>query len=177
MSKFLSETAVRNMTERLHFSTTREVTLRNRKPGPKGHGLGIKPVGLWYSIGAEWLDWCVGQEFQLHRLAHVFKVTLDMGRILELNSNAKIRTFYVERGRPIAPGLQMLDFDWRAVGNRYHGIEINPYPWDMRQAFDAGSLMISAWDVASGCVWNMDAVKRFDYLGELELDMEKVEDE
>jgi len=38
------------------------------------------------------------------------------------------------------------------VSKEYDGIEIAPYQWDARLSL----IWYYGWDVASGCIWNLD---------------------
>ena len=47
--------------------------------------------------------------------------------------------------------------DWHAVAQAYAGIEIAPYCWSLR--FEYEFLWYYGWDCASGCVWELSAVR------------------
>ena len=44
---------------------------------------------------------------------------------------------------------------WYCHGDKYDGIEINPYQFEARYQYT----WYYGWDIASGCIWNLSGVK------------------
>ena len=47
--------------------------------------------------------------------------------------------------------------DWAEVASKYDGIIISPYQWSLR--LDMEMMWYYGWDCASGCIWNISAIK------------------
>lgn len=141
-----------------------------QKPGPK-------PKGLWWAVGDAWIDWCRGEGFRIETLRNTFSLDIDDSKILVIGRDMSLDEFdkdfafddpavramntHVENEmkKAMGPDYQHRPMrymiDWPKVAARWSGIEIPVYSWDHR--FDL--MWYYGWDVASGCVWNQDAVR------------------
>lgn len=150
--------------ERIHVTTTMAeplVSTRDRLD------VAAKPTGLWYGMGSSWLDWC-GSEMPSWLGGYLFKVDIKTDRILQLTTPDAILAFTDEYGRTRWRdwGGNVDSIDWPAVAEKYCGIEIAPYQWSLRMLNK--TFWYYGWDVASGVVWDPDAVDlRVEKLGEL----------
>jgi hypothetical protein len=125
-------------------------------------GLDYKPKGLWYGIDWEWHKWCNSEGFDGVGKNN-FSLELDMEKILVIDSPDSLRNFTVRFGAFPQWMMQNGSFrgskdkfiDWEKVAKRYSGIEITPYLYKCRFEF----MFYYGWDVASGCVWNLNAIK------------------
>lgn len=111
-----------------------------------------KPEGFWVSVLGEddWPSWCRAEQYAVDLLAFEHEVTLATdAKILTLETPDAIRTFHG------AYGLGSWSVDWAGVAERYDGIIIAPYQWSLRLN---GPSWYYGWDVASGCIWNLDAI-------------------
>lgn len=116
---------------------------------------GFKPVGLWYSKGTEWIDWCRKHMPEWER-KNVFELDLNDYNVLIIGRDMNQREFEDEYGiaskrfmykdRPIIEYI-----DWAKVSEDYYGIEIDK-PWGPIGHWLRG------WDVSSGCIWNKNAI-------------------
>lgn len=158
------------MTTRIHFAAE----AFELAPCSYIQALEWKPRGLWYSVeGNEdgWSDWCRYNEFCETDLQIAHAVELDVERVVVIDNGASLLAFQREYCRP-HPILAEFDkeyaelvgpdrhgvIDWPLVATRYDGIEIAPYQYAHRM----GSLWYNTWDCASGCIWNIDAIRSFD---------------
>lgn len=140
--------------ERIHFSKQpfRKLLKMRYKQDPHDN---FKPHGFWYSAGDAWLDWCKSEMPQwVGRHAY----TLDIGNanILRLDDVYKIKQFTKEFGRVPYPEAHHVGIDWSNVAEKWDGVEIIPYQWSIR--LDMDTFWYYGWDVASGCVWNLEKV-------------------
>jgi hypothetical protein len=126
----------------------------------RGKGM-FKPIGLWVSvegIGDGWREWCEAEHFALDRLTVETEIILaPKARILRLSSPDDIDAFSEEwRGppRPYLDGSMLID--WPRLAENYQGIIIAPYIWERRLSDDCR--WYYAWDCASGCIWDADAI-------------------
>lgn len=122
-----------------------------------------KPRGLWVTVEGEhdWPTWCRAEEYGIDGLAVAHIVELDSwANILRIATAQELDAFTAEYG---VPWRSMHDFiheiDWAAVAQHFHGILITPYLHERR--YTSGSSWYYTWDVASGCIWNLDAIASF----------------
>lgn len=126
-----------------------------------------KPWGLWISDEDEygWGAWCRESEFG--DLTHATLVTLaDEANVLVITNAEEFLAFEKEFGfthyadMPRWPGRDQHPdaIRWHEVAEKYDGILITPYQWDMRHS----SMWYYTWDCASGCIWHPRAVARIE---------------
>lgn len=118
----------------------------------------FKPGGLWVSVqGADdWKQWCAENDFKIGAMAH--EVTLaPNASILRITSSAGIDalTARYSSGRGRAFSYHMID--WRRLAAEHQGIIIAPYIWSER--LSDTNRWYYAWDCASGCIWDADAIE------------------
>lgn len=131
-----------------------------------------KPHGLWVSddhCEYNWKWWCINENFRRYalRYAHAVEFTND-ANILKITSwlgmeqfNHKYKKCY-DIIQPILQNQQPMELngiDWQKVKDSYDGIIISPYNWDKR--LDRDYMWYYGWDCASGCIWNLEAIKSF----------------
>lgn len=124
-----------------------------------------KPRGLWVSVTGEydWPSWCRSEEFSLDRIEFENTITIAEGaNILRLETVAQILDFHEEFRADMAAGLSGY-IDWGLVTSKYDGIIIAPYQWSLRMS-DIAEWYYS-WDVASGCIWNLNVIEVSETLG------------
>lgn len=143
--------------------TAEPFTLDRTRTYTQGSTPNGKPLGLWLSDDTDlgWAEWCRSEEFHLHGLEHRTQFTIaDDANILHLSTVAEIAAFTDEWGTddPYVPDLRWRRIDWVSVAERYDGILITPYQWEARYEF----MWYSGWDVASGCFWNLDAIRELE---------------
>ena len=110
----------------------------------------MKPNGLWYACGDEWIRFDHG----LQNAKYLYKIELDYSKILRLTQK-DVKAFEKEYGvNKGNPSMKMVVIDWKKVSERYGGIEICPYMPKIREHF-----WYYGWDVASGCIWDKDSIK------------------
>lgn len=124
-----------------------------------------KPRGLWVSDEDDhgWRDWCESEEWNLAGLAYETEFTLAPdANVLIISTDAEFKAFTAEYAAPLFRpdeyvSIRMYGIDWTKVAERYDGIIISPYRWESR--FDIENFWYSGWDVASGCIWNLHAIR------------------
>lgn len=116
-----------------------------------------KPDGFWYGFGDKWIDWAetTGPEYMGE---YVYEVDINGSNILQIKNHSEIIEFTREYGssEQIVPGV-IFFIDWSRIELKYDGIEINPYIGQART--NEKTLWYYTWDIASGCIWNLDKVK------------------
>jgi hypothetical protein len=114
-----------------------------------------KPRGLWYGFGDNWIDW-VETIMPEWMGEYIYRVYIDGSNVLQIKDYSEIKEFYKEyiSRDQLCPGGTYF-VDWNRIATKYDGIEINPYIGEARLKYD----WYHTWDVASGCIWNLDMVK------------------
>lgn len=139
---------------RIHLSKDRIYKLEKRHYTQRPDD---KPYGFWYGFGNEWIDWTIiaGSE---RKGEYVYEVDINGSNILQIKDYSELIGFTKEYGssKQIAPGI-IFSIDWPRIELKYDGIEINPYIGKAR--LNTKNLWYYSWDVASGCIWNLDKVK------------------
>ena len=118
--------------------------------------VGPKPSGLWYGIGDSWIRW-VRSEMEDWEYDNVFKLNINESNILKISNILELKLYDRIYGMDYN-GMRMMD--WVEVAKDYDGIEIAPYINEGRFEYD----WYYGWDVASGCIWNKDAITSIDKL-------------
>jgi len=125
-----------------------------------------KPIGFWITDDSEdcWRTWCISEGFCLDRLAFKHEVDLDESRILILRNAIGIHNFarkyrIIQRWGPANEPEKWVDIciDWAAVAADCAGVIITPYQWGLR--LDESFRWYYGWDCASGCIWDVSAIK------------------
>ncbi len=119
----------------------------------------FKPHGLWVSDKSSeycWEWWCRNEGFRLRDLRYKTLIKLkDNANILILDSIEKIRDFTDEFiDEKFFYKYRNEQLNWQSVAKKYDGVIITPYQWDLRYELS----WYYAWDCASGCIWNADAI-------------------
>jgi len=144
-----------------------------------------KPHGFWISVedypeDQNWYSWCEGEEFRPECLEHRYHVILKKkAKILHLKNAEELEAFslkyasndpedfnkkfpmeYMDNltGYVRKPYIYLID--WQTVMKEYDGIIIAPYQWSCRLMNQTTSWYYG-WDCASGCIWNISAVRSF----------------
>lgn len=139
--------------KRTHI-TKQELNLRSRRQSPNPNH---KPKGLWYAIDNDWKEWCKSEwDSWLDKCDFEYELDIDMTNVLLLDSVDAIITFDATYRKDLVPNILSM-IDWKAVANDYSGIEISPYQWMLR--LDHRISWYYGWDVASGCIWDKNAIK------------------
>lgn len=117
----------------------------------------MKPVGLWYSIDYEWLEWC-RDNFQTHE--NIIKIELDLSNILVIDSIEKLKTLINDYGYFIVAGIKYID--WTKLSKSYSGIEFRNFH---QIKSSLAILDLPTWfyglDCSSGCVWDLKEIKSY----------------
>ena len=114
--------------------------------------ISYKPKGLWFSFGTEWIDF-VEREYTRNNdsLQNVYDIKTNDSTILTLGKENE-EQFLNKYG--IRNKYDNMDVDWSKVATDWDGVEIIINPRELNERW-----LWSTWDVASGCIWNIDGVK------------------
>jgi len=129
-----------------------------------------KPNGLWFSIeGADgWKEWCKSEKYRLDTLRFSYEIVLKPeAKILILKTPEEIYSFtqkYPLKLRGYDADSDTHQLNWNEIKREYQGIIISPYQWECRLALE--SSWYYGWDCSSGCIWDVECIKDFIFLGE-----------
>jgi hypothetical protein len=146
----------------VHYSDTHVKKLYDRYQLQDCHlGFNPKPIGLWLSVDScedNWRSWCESEGFNLHKLTHAYDIELqDNANLLILTNEDELDNFTKEYGIKNDYMPSIYGVNWPAVADKWDGIIITPYIWSRR--LEAHTFWYYGWDCASGCVWNVKAIK------------------
>ena len=155
--------AISDLSEELRFGSKERIHVSKEPIGdlaPIEQTSGsLKPRGLWYGFGDEWIGWLKSEMPEWWDEAqYAYKIFPDMSNILVINTREELDEF-IDRynvGRNI---------DWVKVAEEYGGIEFPTYSKNRFRnlAFSGPDHMKYMWvysmDISSGCIWNPKAIK------------------
>lgn len=113
-----------------------------------------KPKGLWYAIGTEWIDW-VKNEMPHWEGDYLYKIEVNPSKILFIKNKEELLSFSSRYSVINQDSDLMGAIDWKSVAEKYSGIEISPYQFNLKYNIT----WYYTWDVASGCIWKQDGIK------------------
>jgi hypothetical protein len=146
---------------RIHMARS-PVTLDGRSYGQAANSLltpsqldfDLKPRGFWYAFDDSWVSWAK-ENMNWLMGDYLYEVKVHSTNILSLSTYDELVQLTKEYKCSFSCDRIGLFMDWRRFSEKYDGIEINPYIWKARLEF----MWYYGWDVASGCIWNLDKVE------------------
>jgi hypothetical protein len=143
----------------VHYSPRRVDVVQSLEQESIAH---FKPNGLWITIEGEdgWKDWCENNDWSKTSLKFAHDVLLSNdAKILRISSAADIYDltdrYTPAKSRDHPYSMRMIE--WKRVAKDYQGILIVPYIWSER--LSETNRWYYAWDCASGCIWDADAIE------------------
>lgn len=163
MKIIINESQLKVISERLKFGSKERIHVSKNpidglKAAEQTSG-SLKPRGLWYGFGDEWIGWLKSEMPEWWDEAqYAYKIIPDTSTILVINTIEELDQFIdtYNVGRNI---------DWVKVAEEYDGIEFPTYSKNRFRslAFSSTDHMKYMWvysmDIASGCIWNPRAIK------------------
>lgn len=143
-----------------HFTVAPVSELQRREPGADPHW---KPNGLWVSVDGtdDWLSHCRRARGRSRPVSypHRYRVRLRRDcRVALLESLEDMETF-----SEMYPGWRPYENAgvWSRVSEEWDGIIVAPFqPW--ANFANERFYWYTAWDCASGCIWDPRAVESFE---------------
>ena len=136
---------------------------------------GMKPNGLWVSVGEDWEKWCRKEDFYIEALRYKTEIKLkDASKILYVRTQKDLDIIEKNYERLIsspAPSFLSLMYsvtpyfytcDWKKMKEDYSGIILDEDTEDLRNnGFRNGGVSdwIETWDCLSGCIWDFDIIE------------------
>ncbi len=120
--------------------------------------IGFKPTGLWYGFGTSWIDF-IRAEMPERETEHVFKIDIYDDDIIDVDKEGMFLWFSKRYKDPEKEGrFGNHKIDWPEVTKKYKGIEF-PIYFDKYRG-DPEHQWYYPWDIASGCIWDLSAIKK-----------------
>lgn len=152
-----------NKTDRIIMTAHKSIIPRNvdqrKHAGWDNNGIGMKPAGLWYSFGSEWIDWVRGNMPDWED-EYIHKITINKSKILNIDKYGwdKFENEFGVTNNKWSSRDVITDIAWDYVQEAgWYGVE-TMHPWG-----DIGSWSRS-WDVSSGCIWDKRGIKKIELL-------------
>jgi len=124
----------------------------------------LKPCGLWYSINNEWLKWCKS-EMPSWITKFKFELNINTSNILIISNISELQSFCSEYKYKLNPFKSLDYIEWARVSKNYDGIEIRNYDnLKYDRNLDYKNVWVYGWDISSGCIWNLQALKNYNKL-------------
>ena len=145
-----------NSNDRIVLGTGDKLDLSRSIPPSK---IGYKPIGLWYGFGTSWIDFIRG-EMPHRETEHVFKIEIenDPDTIIKIDDDKLFLWFSKKFKDPENEGkFGNHKINWPEVTKKYKGIEFPKYFSEYRMDHDHS--WYYPWDIASGCIWDLSAIK------------------
>lgn len=174
MKRFIYANIRGRKPRRLHISGIKSLSLKKFKD--EEQHIDMKPTGIWYGLGDSWMQWCMSDASGWLQ-PYIYEFVLDEEKIIKVSNIEEFEKFEEEH-QAIRPEFKLLmehmptirdahgdgfprmrrlfdQIDWPKLSQTYGGVEIAPYIWKKRLE----SMWYYPWDCASGCIWNVNAVK------------------
>ncbi|RTK98339.1 MAG: hypothetical protein EKK65_11140 [Lysobacterales bacterium] len=122
-----------------------------------------KPTGFWVSVDGDWERWLSdegldGDEWGVRTVT----IDLDADACLWITSVEELDDFHDNYATPHAGVFcgrpDYYRIDWEPLTAQWSGIVIAPYLWERRLGPGA-SRWYYPWDAASGCIWDLSAIR------------------
>ena len=140
----------------------------------------MKPNGLWFSYGNEWIEWCNTYCPQMIRGNYLYNLEIDDTDILKIKSFEDLKDLHDNYGYSMLKAMaertndteamfpenvlsKKTMVDWQKLTKDYKGIEfIDYHAIKVESVFD---IIAYAWfnsvDVSGGCIWDLSALKSY----------------
>ncbi len=117
------------------------------------NGHQFKPQGLWLSDDTAhgWKKWCEAEQWGLQGLKYKTEFSCTLTRWATLYTEEQLLTFTKQYPHDLH------GIDWVKVREKFSGIIITPYQWNLR--LDRRTRWYYSWDCASACVWDLSTVE------------------
>lgn len=115
------------------------------------HHHGRKPFGgLWYSFGNNWIQWSEQVPWRIRMFIHEIKINSE--HMLILKNIEETSLLEKKYGSKRYDGFRYETLiNWKKVAKDYGGVELQRNSMHHRDWQEP-------WDVASGCIWNKQAL-------------------
>ena len=132
---------------------------------------GAKPVGIWYSYYGSWYKFIIDNNMNEELHDNIYKINIKKDKLTNINLKDKDKILLINNVKDFDKFTKKYKtknklINWKDVANDFGGIEIAPYFSEKRFTY-----WYYPWDVASGCIWNLDIIKN------IELSFKKVKGE
>lgn len=123
----------------------------------------FKPSGLWFSKDFEWLEWCDGSGLGLGSGSRCYELEISFDKFIIIDTFEKLMEFKINYAFVNQWNFDCID--WNKVSEEYDGIYFDNYYLIKSMCERHQHLLMSltwfyALDINSGCIFNIDCVKK-----------------
>lgn len=143
----------------MRLINTPEGTLKLGQTYPQvNSGMG-KPIGLWYSINWEWVEWCREHKPDWIEDKIIMLGEVDESALCVLSSAEEVKAFHEKY---VEPGHEFSYINWSLVAKDYKGIEIRNFDEIRNEiGFSLEYFWFTRFDVSSGCIWDTSIIQDY----------------
>lgn len=133
-----------------------------------------KPLGLWFAVGDEWLNFMLENKFNINKYKYLYEVVYNKNKLIIINDLKDLYLFSQQYG--IKDNKYVSGIAWEKVVSttKKSGIIIHPNlktilfnykmfatnDFDFMHYFNDMEWYLT-WDVSSGVIWKKDGLKSF----------------
>ena len=139
--------------DKVHMS--QDPNLQFKNVDPQNQPDSFKPKGLWYSMGTEWIEFIeTAAGMGDRKKDYIYNIDTNDSTILTLGKENE-KMFLKKYGvKEPTMGKHYYSIDWSSVATKWDGVEILINPRELDNFW-----IWSTWDIASGCIWNINGIK------------------
>lgn len=117
-------------------------------------GIDIRPFGLWYGVGVEWVERAerMGEWYEDTRYLYELRFDPQLDAILRVDTEDRLFNFARRFEVILMSGARLVD--WGKVARTYDGVEFSPYLSHLAGRFP----WYGDFEVPCGCVWNPESI-------------------
>lgn len=132
----------------------------------------IKPPGLWFAVGDEWLQHLKKTHFWMNKYKYLYEIEIDTNQLKVIDNMKALQEFSMSYGvHETSPKTTYtLNVDWYKFSNKTKsaGLIISPNFKRLHKKYSSfnnvmdvfsGSEWYLNWDIASGVIWDRKAIK------------------
>lgn len=143
--------------KKIHITNSAELDLsRQYTQSDTVTKLKRKPNGLWYSINNNWLHWVIYNMPDMYG-KYSYALKFDETNFLKIDTKEKLKDFIEEFQVRVKPFYWI---NWQEVSQKYSAFEIVNYYKITKNFWDINNLWVLGLECDSGCVWDLNCVKR-----------------
>ena len=117
-------------------------------------GIDIRPFGLWYGVGEEWVGRAEATGVWYEDTRYLYELRFDpqLDAILRVDTEERLANFARRFEVVLLSGMRLVD--WGKVARTYDGVQFAPFMEHMAERYPWYAQM----EVSSGCVWNPESI-------------------
>lgn len=136
------------------------------------YGRGFKPLGLWFAVGDEWLQFIINNKYK-NNYKYLYEVVVDKSKMIFISDLKDLYQFSQQYGVRDTETSTVYDIAWDRVvkSTKKSGLIIHPNLKSIIFKYKTNGYnallyfkdmeWYLTWDVSSGVIWNKNGFKTF----------------